>query len=86
MAKLSYHLRYEIENAMLDEDWRINAHLDVKVVKVHWPIIDDTARKWPGRGKFVGMYYELANGILVGENDHPFIGTTWPVVKKPKDW
>lgn len=82
---LREEMSYQFE-VLIDDRDRAFKYADVEVVKVYWPLIDKTHKPWPGRHRNVGVYYELANGMLVGEADNDSAGLSWPVMKKPKDW
>ncbi len=44
----------------------------------------DEFQPWPGKHKNVHFWVELKNGYLVGWNENPARGWSFPVMKKPK--
>jgi len=68
--------------------------MDAKECETLTPLLDvaivrevrhrDRATAWPGRHKNVQEWCELANGRLVGFNENPAIGWSFPTMRKPK--
>lgn len=58
---------------------------DILVVKEHDSFVDqDEYQFWPGKHKNVYFWVELENGSLVGWNENPARGWSFPVMKNPK--
>ena len=58
---------------------------DSLVLKEHCSFADqDEYQYWPGKHKNVFLWAELANGYLVGWNENPSRGWSFPVMRRPK--
>ena len=57
---------------------------DVVVVKEHCSMTDqDDYQYWPGKHKNIFFWVELENGFLVGWNENPERGWSFPVIRNP---
>ncbi len=66
-------------------DTRAYRMKDVFVVKEHCGLWDqDEYEPWPGKHKNVHSWVELENGYIVGWNENPARGWSFPVMKNPK--
>lgn len=45
---------------------------------------DWSLTRWPGREKYVSVWWELAGGVAVGWNENPNRGWSFPVVRWPR--
>lgn len=54
-------------------------HLDVPVLER----IDGCKRRWPGTHKNVNFWWRLQNGRIVGFNENPSRGWSFPVMMDP---
>lgn len=64
------------------EDCEARKHADVVVVKQHQRAMFTDS--WPGKHCYVNYWAELANGKIVGFNENPAKGWSFPVMNKPK--
>lgn len=73
----------ELQSAWYDE-CRAFRYVDVKVIRE----VDGTLEllRWPGSHKNVYVWWVLENGYMVGWNENPSRGWSFPVVKTPKGY
>jgi hypothetical protein len=66
---------FMVENA----DTKAAKFLDIKVILEK----STTEEKWPGKEKNVSTFWVLENGLLVGWNENPSRGWSFPVIQDP---
>ena len=65
------------------DDTRAYGMRDVIVLKEHCSLTDQGQYQfWPGKHKNVYFWVELENGSLVGWNENPARGWSFPVMKR----
>lgn len=62
---------------LYDDTIRAYGFKDIPVIKT----VDCEKKKWPGKEKYVYVWYVLANGYAVGFNENPCMGYSFPVIK-----
>lgn len=55
---------------------------DVEVTTVHSMMKTSTWKPWPGSHRFVHVWVELVNGKIVGWNENPSRGWSFPVLTR----
>ena len=77
-------LRECLPKEALSDEPKLEKFYDIKVVKEHSTIYETEEfpyTQWPGTHKHVGTWWELENGYVVGWNENPSWGWSFPVVK-----
>jgi hypothetical protein len=67
------------------DDTKAFGMIDEFVLYEHGCMFDqiENELKWPGKQKNVHFWVELANGFIVGWNENPSRGWSFPVMKNP---
>ncbi len=79
MKKLHEYLPIEFLQGEFN-DTKAYGFKDVEVVRE----VDSRVEPWPSTHKNVLYWYELTNGYLVGFNENPARGWSFPICKKVK--
>lgn len=59
-------------------------YADMEVIREHSRIYEqNNFKRWPGKHKYVNTWWELENGLIVGWNENPYMGWSFPIMKKP---